>query len=529
MLQVTSPAEAVQVAPAPAGRTRLLLVEDNRGDADLVQMLLRDVCSDGFEVKHTVRLCDALHELGSSSFDAVLLDLSLPDSYGMEPVTRVRAVAPHLPTIVLTGSDDTSLALRTLREGVQEYVVKGQVTGQSLRRAIEYAMERQALSSALEKTRAEQLLYKDQFLSQVSHEFRTPLTCVEQFSEILLGGLVGSVPSEQQEYLEIILRNARQLHHMIDDVLEVTRAEAGKLDVQPTCVDVCDVIDEVLEAFLARASTQCIRLGWGERPQVEWLVLADRERVLQVLNNLVDNALKFTPENGAVTLSVGEDANDRGMARIALADTGCGISPEAQLLIFERLYQEPNPQTSSRGGLGLGLYICQQIVTRHGGRIWVDSQPGRGSVFSFTLPRLSLPQLLMPFINGPSEEGRGVALLTVEVVPGWQAASSPTWKKCRKDIIVGIRGSLAGMNTVVLPGMAHLSDKELVFVITSVAEMNKVSKAIAQQFSSKHLSLTVVAKIGCSLLSQPADNSAERLADAVWTMMAEETSRRRRT
>jgi signal transduction histidine kinase len=505
VLQVTSPAEAVQVAPAPAGRTRLLLVEDNRGDADLVQMLLRDVCSDGFEVKHTVRLCDALHELGSSSFDAVLLDLSLPDSYGMEPVTRVRAVAPHLPTIVLTGSDDTSLALRTLREGVQEYVVKGQVTGQSLRRAIEYAMERQALSSALEKTRAEQLLYKDQFLSQVSHEFRTPLTCVEQFSEILLGGLVGSVPSEQQEYLEIILRNARQLHHMIDDVLEVTRAEAGKLDVQPTCVDVCDVIDEVLETFLARASTQCIRLGWGERPQVEWLVLADRERVLQVLNNLVDNALKFTPENGAVTLSVGEDANDRGMARIALADTGCGISPEAQLLIFERLYQEPNPQTSSRGGLGLGLYICQQIVTRHGGRIWVDSQ------------------------LGPSEEGRGVALLTVEVVPGWQAASSPTWKKCRKDIIVGIRGSLAGMNTVVLPGMAHLSDKELVFVITSVAEMNKVSKAIAQQFSSKHLSLTVVAKIGCSLLSQPADNSAERLADAVWTMMAEETSRRRRT
>ena len=527
MPTTTAPADALLVTTHSPGCIQLLLVEDNVGDADLVQALLKEVASDHYDVKHTVRLCDALHELENSAFDAILLDLSLPDSYGMETVTRVRAVVPHLPTIVLTGSDDAALALRTMREGVQEYVIKGQVTGQSLQRAIDYAIERQALSSALEKTRAEQLLYKDQFLSQVSHEFRTPLTCVEQFTEILLSGLVGAVSEEQREYLEIILRNARQLHHMINDVLEVTRAEAGKLDVQPSCMDAREVIDEVIEAFLARASTQCVRLGWSEHPPVEWLVLADRERVLQVLNNLVDNALKFTPENGGVMLAVMEDENNPGMARVSVSDSGCGISPEGQLLVFERLYQEPNSMGGSRGGLGLGLFICQQIVTHHGGRIWVESQLGRGSVFSFTLPRLSLPQLLVPFLT--PDAGKGVALLTVEVSPTRQAASSPAWKKCRRDIIVNVRESLAEMNAVVLPGMAPVGEKELVFVIASADTMSQVSHAIAQQFSSRHLSHTVVAKTRCSVLSQPAGTSAERLADTVWGMMAEETNGRRTT
>jgi DNA-binding NarL/FixJ family response regulator len=120
----TASATVVPLVTAAPTRVRLLLVEDNVGDADLVQELLKQTEGDRFEIRHAMRLCDALHALGGNAFDAILLDLSSPDSYGMETVTRVRAVAPHLPTIVLTGSDDTALALRALREGVQEYVVK---------------------------------------------------------------------------------------------------------------------------------------------------------------------------------------------------------------------------------------------------------------------------------------------------------------------------------------------------------------------------------------------------------------------
>jgi len=114
------------------------------------------------------------------------------------------------------------------------------------------------------------------------------------------------------------------------------------------------------------------------------------------------------------------------------------------------------------------------------------------------------------------------------VQPAWQAASSPGWKKSRKEIIVGIREGLSDVHAVVLPGLARLSNKELVFVIAGLDDMDGVSKAIAQQFSSKHLSHTVVAKITCSVLSQPA-GSAERLADTVWAVMAEESNRRRTT
>jgi signal transduction histidine kinase len=524
-LQTIVPTTTVAAAGPTTGRTRLLLVEDNPGDADLVREYLCESDYDA-DVTHVETLGDALHELGRASFDGILLDLSLPDSFGMETVTRMRAVAHHIPTIVLTGSDDRSLALRMLREGVQEYVVKGELDRRSLRRAIEYAIEREALLSALEKTRAEQLRYKDQFLSQVSHEFRTPLTCIEQFTEIVLGGISGSVSQDQREYLEIILRNARQLHHMINDVLDVTRAEAGKLELQITCMDLREVVDEAIEDFKAAAESEFIHLGWNERPQHACLGLADHERVLQVLTNLIDNALKFTRAGGSVTLSVAEDQQDGSMARISVADTGCGISPGARRLVFDRLYQE-TPTAAARRGLGLGLYICQQIVARHGGRIWADSQSGEGSVLSFTLPRLSLPQLLKPLLRDDHEDDRGLAVLTVEVTPVWQTSSSSAWSRRRNEIDATIRDNLASKSVVVLPANSRLSDAELIFVITSLSEMNDVSRAIAQQFSSSDLGQSVVAKIRCSAVSQPAEQTAERVADAVWAMMAEESNRRR--
>ena len=236
-----------------------------------------------------------------------------------------------------------------------------------------------------ERYRRRQLEIKDQFLSHVSHELRSPLTTVYQFVTILLDGLAGDLTPEQREYLEITLRSVNQLRGMIGDLLDVTRAEAGKLVVEPQSVRPATLVAETLQTLQPSAGAKRLALRAdlpGDLPAVH----ADPDRVRQVLTNLIENAIKFTPEGGEITVRAGVSAQDPGFLSVAVADTGCGISPKGTRQIFERLHQEANTIEDSRKGLGLGLYICKELVSRHGGRIWVDSELGRGSVFCFTLP-----------------------------------------------------------------------------------------------------------------------------------------------
>src|ERR1700676_2550604 len=150
------------------------------------------------------------------------------------------------------------------------------------------------------------------------------------------------------------------------------------------------------------------------------LVSADPERALQILLNLIDNSLKFTPVGGSVTVNACLSPQDPAYVCISVTDTRRGVSPESKHLIFERLYQDPNSSSNSRKGLGLGLYIVQELVRLHGGRIWVESQPGPGSVFSFTLPLFSLSKLLAPLVNSQGKLPDPLVLVTVEGTPNPQ-------------------------------------------------------------------------------------------------------------
>jgi len=237
----------------------------------------------------------------------------------------------------------------------------------------------------LDRARKEQLIIKDQILSHVSHELRTPLTSVHQFITILLDGLAGEIGKEQKDYLQIALRNVDQLNKMIDDLLESTRADSGKWHFEPEPTNLQVILEELVQTFDSAASGKKISLvnEVGQNLPSLW---ADPDRVRQVLLNLLDNALKFTPEGGAIRVRAGVFEQDPAFICVSVADTGPGISLEDQEKLFQRLYQKNEANTSSRKGLGLGLYICKEIVSRHKGTIWVASQPGRGSTFSFTLP-----------------------------------------------------------------------------------------------------------------------------------------------
>ncbi len=237
--------------------------------------------------------------------------------------------------------------------------------------------------AALDELRKQQLLLKDQILSNVSHELRTPLTAVHQFVSLLLDGLAGELKPEQKEYLEIASKNVDQLSRMIQDLLDATRADAGKLTMQPRPIELCDVVAEVIRTLRSRAAESGVSLT-GEIPSELPTVRADPARVRQVLLNLVDNAIKFTPANGSVRVSA--SPGEPGSVLVAVSDTGIGMEPQVQAKLFQRLYQENAGSTASRQGLGLGLYISRELVSRQGGRMWVESQPGRGSTFSFTIP-----------------------------------------------------------------------------------------------------------------------------------------------
>ncbi|HEX4487395.1 MAG TPA: hybrid sensor histidine kinase/response regulator, partial [Terriglobales bacterium] len=318
----------------------VLLIEDNPGDADLIRLRLVEGKSD-MNISTVNRLSDALSSLEKKSPSVVLLDLNLPDSHGAETFRRVLGKAPGVPVVVLSGQDDEELATKAVHQGVQDYLVKGNFDSKQLARAMRYAIERQGLLTSLDMSRKQQLQFKDQFLSHVSHELRTPLTSIYQFVTILLDGLAGSLSDEQRDHLETILRSANQLRTMIADLLEATRAESGKTRVEKRCVAVGQIIQQSVAMLQASANEKGVSLTVDIDNGIP-LVLADPDRALQILTNLVHNAIKFTPSGGSATVKASLVEPDPEFVYISVSDTGVGVTPEARPLIFERLYQEPD-------------------------------------------------------------------------------------------------------------------------------------------------------------------------------------------
>ncbi len=446
------------------GRTHVLLIEDNPGDADLVRLRLVEGDS-AVEVSCVNRLADGLASMAKEQPSVVLLDLNLPDSHGADTFRKVLEKAPGVPVVILSGQDDEALAMKALHQGVQDYLVKGDITSGHLERVMRYAIERQALIRSLEMSRRQQLEFKNQFLSHVSHELRTPLTCIHQFVTILLDGLAGEVNPEQRYHLGTVLNSVHQLRAMIRDLLEATRAESGKIGIEPRCIAVGDLIRQAVSMMTPTAREKRVGLEVGLDTRIPF-VYADPDRVLQVLINLIDNGIKFTPPEGSVMVKACMVEADPNMVYLSVADTGHGISPEAKALIFERLYQDPNSVDNSRSGLGLGLFIAKELVELHGGRIWVASEVGNGSTFSFTLPLYSLAKLLFPVITYEGRLRDAVVLVKVELTPG-STPSRANWKDVCQKSLETLRRCVYLDKDLVLPVTGSTGTRETFFVAAS--------------------------------------------------------------
>jgi signal transduction histidine kinase/CheY-like chemotaxis protein len=292
--------------------------------------------------------------------------------------------------------------------------------------------DRKRAEHELELSRNEQTRLKDEFLSHVSHELRSPVMVLQQFLEILMEGVAGEINTQQREYITTALRNAHQLNTMIGDLLDATRIETGKLRVDLRSMPLPEVLDEAVASARPGAEQKHIALSL-DIPASLPLVIADRSRVRQIATNLLDNALKFTPEYGSITVRAGLDQKNSKLVRIEVSDTGCGMSPDDSARVFERLYQVPRADCSARKGLGLGLCICKQLITLQGGQVQVESQRGVGSTFSFTLPVFSVASLVEPML-GEDLVPESIFWLMVELCSSGKAANQELTASVRETI-----------------------------------------------------------------------------------------------
>jgi signal transduction histidine kinase len=238
--------------------------------------------------------------------------------------------------------------------------------------------------------------HKSEFLANMSHELRTPLNAIIGFSEVLAERMFGEVNEKQAEYLQDILASGRHLLSLINDILDLSKVEAGRLELELSRFHLPTALDNTLTLVRERATRHGITLTQTVDAEVGDIV-ADERKVKQILLNLLSNAVKFTPEGGRVNLTAtaGED-----VITIAVSDTGIGIAPEDQAAIFEEFRQVGRDDTRRQEGTGLGLTLAKKFVELHGGRIQVQSELGQGSTFTFTLP-------LRPQDRSSSDQGGG--------------------------------------------------------------------------------------------------------------------------
>jgi signal transduction histidine kinase len=223
---------------------------------------------------------------------------------------------------------------------------------------------------------------KSSFVSIVSHELRTPMTSIKGYLDNMLDGLTGELSEKQSHYVARIKRSVDRLTRMINDLLDLSRIEAGTVELRPEPVCVSELIDDVVESLKSVANETSITVRVND-PKITPTIHADRDKLQQILTNLLHNAIKFSPQGGSIRVKAGR--RDDGFLQICVADTGGGIPPQEIDKVFDKFYRG-HSLASGALGTGLGLFITKNLVEMHGGQIWVTSEIGKGSEFSFTLP-----------------------------------------------------------------------------------------------------------------------------------------------
>lgn len=417
---------------------KVLIIDDEEDHVILIARILEK--SGGYKIHSSATLEQTFTLLKKINPDIILADFKLPDGDARSVITEC---AQDIPVIVMTSYGNEQLAVEMIKAGALDYLVKTPENFNNIGWFIERSLrewqtlnERKKAEKALQRSNEQlskvnkELMHtieelkisrekaiesdrlKSAFLANMSHEIRTPMNGILGFANLLSDKDLSE--EEKNSYLEVINNCANQLLVILDDLIDLAKIEANQLTINKREVNINELMNELFVLF-SRKITENISLKYIPVPgsNGDMVIITDHVRLKQILSNLINNAIKFTKQ-GSITYGYTIRENE---LEFYVKDTGIGISPEKQKIIFQRFMQADISENRTYGGTGLGLTISKALVEMLGGSIWVDSTPGKGSCFYFTIPRIESPSCTGTLANKKAtgdesyESGRTILIL----------------------------------------------------------------------------------------------------------------------
>ena len=353
----------------------VVLIEDNPGDARLIREMLREVDATAFTVSHLPRLSEAFTAMERSRPDVILLDLALPDSVGLKTLQTVRDRVPHVPIVILSGLDDHETGIQAVKQGAQDYLVKGDVHGRLLERVIRYAIERKRIEDDRERLIAD----LNAFAHTVAHDLKSPLQFVVGASELLQSHWNKVDEEEVRDWINQMHEQSSKMGAIIDDLLLLARVRADEVPLEPL------PMAEIVASARQRLSPLIERYGAEITTPEAWpLAVGYAPWVEQVWVNYLSNAVKYGGDPPRVRLGAIPRNGDDRKIQFWICNNGPPIAAELEAQLFQPFSRLKQMQ---REGHGLGLSIVRRIVEKLGGEVGIERM-GQESCFTFTLPAL---------------------------------------------------------------------------------------------------------------------------------------------
>jgi signal transduction histidine kinase len=314
--------------------------------------------------------------------DLVLVDLKMPGMSGMELLEKIAQIDPSIISVVITGYATIESAVEAMKRNAYDFLPKP-FTPDQLRIVVKRGLERRRLAIEAERLRREKQMLRENFVTLVSHQLRSPLASVRQYFGVIREGFAGDVTEKQKQIIETAGRYLDDLMQLINDWLDMARIDSGRLTEKFEPVALETVFLGILE--LAKPLAEAGKVTLGLRLSADTpAVLGDRDSLKQAITNLVSNAIRYNRQGGTVAINTRQQGNE---VVIEVCDTGIGISPDDIPFIFDEFFRVKSSQTRHISGTGLGLPIAKRIIEAHNGRIQVDSELGKGTTFTIFLPK----------------------------------------------------------------------------------------------------------------------------------------------